>query len=45
MMNTEQPLIKRTLREDGFLEQMTLSKDKHQGRMTLTEGRYLEQMT
>jgi|HubBroStandDraft_1064217.scaffolds.fasta_scaffold305914_2 hypothetical protein len=45
MMNTEQPLIKRALIEDGLLKQMTLSKDKHQGRMTLTEGKHLEQMT
>jgi Reverse transcriptase (RNA-dependent DNA polymerase) len=42
---TEQSLIERALLEDGFLEQMTLSKDKHQGRMTLTEDRHLEQMT
>jgi hypothetical protein len=45
MMNTEQPLIKRAPIKDGFLEQMTLSRDKHQGRMTLTEAKHLEQMT
>jgi hypothetical protein len=26
---TEQPLIKRTLTEDGFLEQMSLTEDEH----------------